>query len=323
MKNRSAFIAVLLTVALSFTLVDPLHIASGKYDSNPYTEIAQQLDQSSTTGVLVLASYADLYKFPIYKYLRDILGTRLAYHGEMVVEYGYEEVLGQASLGEKSFLQYLKSKKISHLIIPGSTAEAGAVFHRWSNLGTINLDLSSQAFTQVLRSGGDFPLALYAVNFSDQIEDAAQFSYSLEWSGVRPEFHQLLRIINEDYYVKFLRKYEESIDVAWVFNGEKAKITFNAASNPDQIFTINLSLVAAYGDKAPPQELQIRHGQDLQFLNLNAGEISSVSFEIKHGESLEIEALLGCRQGISFAPEDQDIREFCYGLRDVIVRTTN
>jgi hypothetical protein len=109
MKNRSAFIAVLLTVALSFTLVDPLHIASGKYDSNPYTEIAQQLDQSSTIGVLVLASYADLYKFPIYKYLRDILGTRLAYHGEMVVEYGYEEVLGQASLGEKSFQDFVDS----------------------------------------------------------------------------------------------------------------------------------------------------------------------------------------------------------------------
>jgi hypothetical protein len=323
MRSRSTIIATLLAVVLGFTLVDPLQIASGKYDSNPYTEIAQQLDQSSTTGVLVLASYADLYKFPIYRYLRDILGTRLAYHGEMVVEYEYDEVLGQASLGEKVFLQYLKSKKISHLIIPGSTAEAGAVFHRWTNLGTINLDLSSQAFTQVLRSGGDFPLALYAVNFTDQIEDAAQYSYSLEWSGVRPEFHQLLRIINEDYYVKFLRKYEESIDVAWVFNGEKAKVLFNAESNPDQLFTINLQFVAAYGDKAPPQELQVLHGQDLKVLYLNAGEISSVSFEIKHGESLEIEALLGCRPGTSFAPEDQDIREFCYGLRDVIVRTTN
>ncbi len=323
MRSRSTIIATLLAVVLGFTLVDPLHVLSGKYDTSPYTEIARQLDKSSTTGALVLASYADLYKFPIYRYLRDVLGTRLAYHGEMVVEYEYDEVLGQASLGEKVFLQYLKSKQISHLVVPLATAETGVVFHRWSNYGTINLNLNSQAFTQVLRTGGDFPLALYAVNFSDELEDTTKHSYSLEWFGVRPEFHQLLRIINEGYRVKSLQKYEESTDVAWVFNGEKAKLLFNAESNPDRLFTINLQFVAAYGFKAPPQELRVLHGQELQVLYLNAGEISSVSFEIKHGESIEVEALLGCRPGTSFAPEDQDIREFCYGLRDVIVRTTN
>jgi hypothetical protein len=74
MRSRSTIIATLLAVVLGFTLVDPLHIASGKYDSNPYTEIAQQLDQSSTTGVLVLASYADLYKFPIYRYFGHAVG---------------------------------------------------------------------------------------------------------------------------------------------------------------------------------------------------------------------------------------------------------
>ena len=143
MKNRSTFIAALLAVVLSFTLIDPFHISSGKYDSNPYTEIAAELNKSSTTGVLVLASYNDYYKFPVFNYLRDILGTRLAYHGEMAVEYQYDEVLAQASLGEESFLQFLQSKNISHLIIPMATVDTASVFHRWSTHGTINLDLNS------------------------------------------------------------------------------------------------------------------------------------------------------------------------------------
>ena len=62
MKIKSTFIAALLAVVLSFTLIDPFHISSGKYDSNPYTEIAAELNKSSTTGVLVLASYNDYYK---------------------------------------------------------------------------------------------------------------------------------------------------------------------------------------------------------------------------------------------------------------------
>ena len=72
-------------------------------------KIAAELEKTSTTGVLVLASYKDFYKFPVYNYLRDILGTRLAYHGEIAVEYGYDEVLTQASLGEESFLRFPSS----------------------------------------------------------------------------------------------------------------------------------------------------------------------------------------------------------------------
>ena len=108
MRNRPSLIAALLAVVLTFALVDPFRVASGRFDSNPYAEIAAELEKTSTTGVLVLASYNDFYKFPVYNYLRDILGTRLAYHGEIAVEYGYDEVLTQASLGEESFLRFLK-----------------------------------------------------------------------------------------------------------------------------------------------------------------------------------------------------------------------
>ena len=321
MKNRPSIIAVLLVVALSFAFVDPLQIASGRYDVNPYTEIEKELNKASTTGVLVLASYADLYKFPVYNYLRDILGTRLAYHGEMVVEYGYDKVLAQASLGEKSFLQYLSSRSISHLIVPMATAETAVVFHRWSTHGTISLDLTSSSFALVQQSIGDFPLAVYKVNFNDQyINNGEPPQYALEWSGVRQNFYELMRITKEWYVVDYVRKYEERVDTAWVFEGEKPKITLKVPNYQTEEFTIDLQFVAAYGDKAPPQVLRISQGSLVKVLKFKAGEVSTVSFTLANGDSINIENVFGCPQGISFDPEGQDIREFCYGLRDIQVR---
>ena len=117
MRNRPSLLAALLAVVLTFALVDPFRVASGRFDSNPYTEIAVELEKTSTTGVLVLASYDDLYKFPVYNYLRDVLGTRLAYHGEIAVEYGYDEVLTQASLGEESFLRFFQLETSLHRLL--------------------------------------------------------------------------------------------------------------------------------------------------------------------------------------------------------------
>ena len=324
MKNRSTFIAAALAVVLSFTVIDPLHITSGKYDSNPYSEIAGELNKSSTVGVLVLASYADFYKFPVFNYLREILGTRLAYRGEVAVEYGYDEVLAQASLGEESFLRYLKSRNISHLIIPMATAETGVVFHRWSTHGTVNLALDSGAYSLVRESSGDFPLALYKVNSPEEFgPHEPPPSYTLEWAGVRPEFYSLLRIIDEGYKVTSSRKYEERIDTAWVFKGEQAKIVFKSPKSPEQVFTVELEFIAAYGNNAPPQVLRLSKDTEVKAVQLRAGQVSTAIFTVKNGESISIENVLGCRQGISFEPNDQDGRWFCYGLRDLKVRVKN
>jgi hypothetical protein len=60
---------------------------------------------------------------------------------------------------------------------------------------------------------------------------------------------------------------------------------------------------------------------NVQVLELNAGEVGTATFLVKDGQTINIESVLGCRTGISFDPEGQDIREFCYGLRELIIRT--
>jgi hypothetical protein len=108
-----------------------------------------------------------------------------------------------------------------------------------------------------------------------------------------------------------------------VFKGEQAEIIFKSSKSPEQVFTVELEFVAAYGDNAPPQVLRLSKGTEVKAVQLNAGEVSAAMFDIKNGESINIESVLGCRQGVSFEPNDQDSRSFCYGLRDLKVRVTN
>lgn len=321
MKNRSTIATALLAVVVAFCFIDPLNAVSGKYDKSPYSGIQKELSKSETSRVLVFASYADLYQFPPFRYLRDIFGTRLAVRGELAVEYGYEEVLSQASLGEESFLRYLQYEHISHLIVPMTTAQTGEVFHRWSEHGSVKINLSSNAFSLVQKSGGSYPLALYSVNHANNSEPLTKPpTYLLRWAGVRPAFHQLLRITEEGYRVRYLQRYEDRVDTAWVFKGEQAILSFISDQNPDQVFSVELQFVAAYGENAPPQVLRIEHNLNTRSVSLKAQEVASITFNMLSGESIKIRDVLGCRQGLSFAPEDQDIREFCYGLRDVKVR---
>jgi hypothetical protein len=105
-----------------------------------------------------------------------------------------------------------------------------------------------------------------------------------------------------------------------VFKGEQADLSFTSDESPDQVFSVELQFVAAYGQDAPPQVLRVEHNLRTRSVSLKAQEVATMTFEMLSGESITIRDVLGCRQGMSFAPEDQDIREFCYGLRDVKVR---
>lgn len=324
MRNRSTLTAVLVAAVLSFAFSDPLHIASGRYDLNPYAEIASELEQPTTTGVLALASYADFYRFPVFSKVRDVFGTRLAAHGEIAAEYGYDEVLAQASLGHENFMRYLRAKSISHLIVPLVNAESGFVFHRWSAHGTVSIDLESDSYSLIQKSGGEFPLALYQIKFDEnQTSSEVSPNYSLTWSGVRPGFYEMLRSIDENYDVNYLRSYEEGTETSWVFKGEQVRMTLNSPNAPDQEFSVEIQFIAAYGGFAPPQVLRISQESKTKVFILKAGEPPKATFILRHGQSIDIENILGCNKGSVFNPVDDDIREFCYGVLDVQVQITN
>jgi hypothetical protein len=260
----------------------------------------------------------------VFSKIRDVFGTRLAVHGEIAAENGYDEVLAQASLGHENFMRYLRANEISHIIVPLVNAESGVVFHRWSAHGTINIDLESDSYSLILKSGGEFPLALYQVNFDEnQTSSEVSPNYSLSWSGVRPGFYQMLRSVDERYVVNYSRSYEEGTETSWVFKGEQVRMTLNSPNAPDQEFSVEIKFIAAYGGFAPPQVLRISQESKIQVLLLKAGEPPTTTFSLRHGQSINIENILGCNKGSSFNPVDNDIREFCYGVLNVQVQVTN
>jgi hypothetical protein len=176
----------------------------------------------------------------------------------------------------------------------------------------------------IRKSGGEFPLALYEVNFEESVVPVEiPPVYSLSWSGVRPGFYDLLRSVDERYEVRYSRNYEEGVETSWVFKGEQVKMTLNSPDTPDQVFQVEIQFIAAYGGFAPPQILRISQDTKVIVLRLKAGEPPTATFEMRNGQSIDIENVLGCNKGTSFNPVDSDIREFCYGVLDIQVRITN
>ncbi len=280
--------------------------------------VKSALESESNSKVLYIASYNDFYEFEVHDYLRAILGRRLAFMGEYVVEGNYEEVLARASLGLVPFLDYLVSNGVTHLLVPEKNYREKLIYHRWSKHGTINIALDDTVFSVDANSGGDNPLMLLRINhkITSQVREVP--SYELTWLGVRENFHSLRRIINEGYLTTYSRAYEERLDVSWVFKGEEVKLLFTSSS-VTQSFKLEVELIAAYGELAPPQLLQIRSKSTNKNVLLKPLEKRVVAFDVKTGDELKIVNLLGCNAGTSFDPDGTDSRLFCYGDTDVRV----
>jgi hypothetical protein len=299
--------AVLFAMALGFSIAGPVN------------QITNALASETHTKVLYIASYNDYYKFDVNDYLRSILGRRLALVGEIVVEGNYDEILARASLGTSQFLEYLKSNKVTHLLLPKATYDTSAIFHRWSNHGTINISLDQSVFTLEAMSGGDSPLALLKINYGTaSIGGKAVPNYEIKWSGVREDFYVLKRAINEDYFTTYARGYPERIDVSWVLHGENAQLTL-VSNSSDQLFNVEIEFIAAYGENAPPQLLRVVSNSESQIVSLFPNVKQKVIMKVLPGDEISITNILGCNIGTSFDPTGTDSRNFCYGVSDVRV----
>jgi len=119
---------------LGVALVDPLEAMSGFSDNGPYSPIKEALSKVDHPRTLMLASFDDFYAIESNYIAR-------AETSDTFVEKGYKTVLVAASFGEQSFNNYLHRHGVTHIIVPRSSADNGFIFHKWGNIGSINLDL--------------------------------------------------------------------------------------------------------------------------------------------------------------------------------------
>jgi|694.fasta_scaffold29832_8 hypothetical protein len=307
---------------LALLMAAALVIALNFSPNSTVSPVESALKSDSHSKVLYIASYNDFYEFEVNDYLRAILGRRLAVMGEFVVEGNYEEVLARASLGLVPFLDYLVANGVTHLLVPEKNYREKLIYHRWSKHGTINIALDDTVFSEEANSGGDNPLVLLRINHERTSQVREVPNYEITWLGVRENFHALRRIINEGYLTTYLRAYEERTDVSWVFKGEELRLLFTSPS-VSQSFILEVEFIAAYGELAPPQILQVRTKDLNENILLMPLEKRVVAFDVKSGDELKVVNLLGCNSGTSFDPVGADSRQFCYGVTDVRVSVTD
>ncbi len=312
------------TGLLSFVFVDPLDVMSGRYESGSQAQLVNLLTDRDTTGVLLIASYDDLYQLEPFRHIRDVVGIRTPLLAERVAELGYADILSMASLGDNEFLNYLVFKGVSHIVVPSSTTERSRIFHRWALQGGIDIELPGNNFEKVLHIGGQFPFDVFRVIVPENfVTYEPPKPYAIDWSDVRETFAPLIRTARELYDYTFFKKYEDLPDTGWVYSDESLKFSINDGLVLPVAYNIELHFVAAYGEFAPDQELEVAVNGVTQSISLRADLVSVLNVRALSGEVISIRNLLPCNSGISFDPYGGSISEFCYGIRDVRVRVVS
>ena len=151
--------------------------------------------------------------------------------------------------------------------------------------------------------------------------------YSLEWSGVRKDFYELQRSIKEVgmYRYDYSNFYLDGTDVSWVLQGidghsEKPEFSIRTPNLLDKPFSVEITLLAAYGGNAPTQIIRVSTPSGAQSVMVAAGKPAIVKLQLSSNELVSFDNVLPCRLPSTFDASNGDQRKFCFGIGDIKVR---
>ena len=308
-------------------VVNPYGVASGNMDIDPYSPIRSELANTKNEKLMLLSSYDDFYSIQSNDKLRRE-------SSEAFVERGYDEILSAASFGDEYFNSYLRSKGVTHILVPISTSERGEIRYKWGELGSIRIKLSEPYFNPVVGTAGDYPVVLYRVDASGEstvVENKP--NYWLNWLDMRAEFYQVVREQREVglYSYEYRKYYESGLDVNWVYSyprvaeklpdiPEIAEFQFRSESPGTVAVNAEITLVAAYGPLAPMQIIRVIHNNESVAYMLTATQPAVVKLQLSNGDKVRFSNVLPCRQPQTFQPGENDWRKYCFGISDIQIR---
>ena len=270
-------------------------------------------------SVLLLSSWDDVYSLEYNNYWRSEVSDDF-------VEARYDEVLDAASLGDEFFNQFLKSKGVTHVLVPESTSVRGQIFHKWGERGSINIDLNSGFFTLVEKKSGPFASALYRVRESGSNTDQnVAADYSLEWSNVDWWFYRSGRSKKEVgmyAYGDYSIGYDSGESSSWFYDlspERSNELVVHFTSKDIKNVNIRLGLLAAYGVNAPDHEVLVESKNFSERLTLTAAGPSYVDVVVESGSEIRIKNVTPCKLPSEFEPNDGSIFKICYGIGTVQV----
>ena len=310
----------LLALVIACLFIDPVRATIGSRDRDSYQVIRDALKEKSNSKSIYLASYDDFYSIEPNFRLR-------AETDESFAETNYNKVLSAASLGDSAFNAYLRQNRITHVVVPLASASKREIWHKWGRLGSVSIRLTPPFFREVARTSGDFPVVLYEVLAVSSLSALENNLYSLEWFGVPKDFYELQRSINEVgmYRYDYSKFYLDGTDVSWVLQGidghsKKPEFYIWTPNLLDKPFSVEITLLAAYGGNAPTQIIRVSTPSGAQSVMVTAGKPAIVKLQLSSNELVSFDNVLPCRLQSSFDSNNGDQRKFCFGIGDIKLR---
>ena len=318
-KIRPILVGVCLTVVV-LCLMNPMGVASGYRDFDIYSDIRSVLSETNNGKLMYFSSDNDFFEFAGTSEIRKQFSADFALEG-------IDETLSAASFGNWSFNKYLNNNKITHVLVPWSSAQRNRVVRKWGVHGNIAIDLKPPFFIRQTVTSGEFPVALYKVVRTEESVWQAS-DYKLKWdASTQEDFYRQRESVREVglYAYEYQSSFRDSSSVSWVMVDDQGvtespafEIETYAPENDE--FLITMEFVAAYGSYAPAQVVAVSSASWTKSVMVTSNRPGRIAFNLASGEQIRISNALPCHSAISFDPGSSDARRFCYGITKITVR---
>ena len=317
---RRLSLSWLLIAVLVVVVSDPLGVLNGNFSRDSYTEIRSALSKSDNSTVLLVGSWDDFYSHEYNDYWRSEMG-------EGFVERNYGEALDAASLGDDYFNQYLRAREITHILVPKSTFDQGAIRHKFANRGSIEIQLGDPYFEVEGVSSGPYVSVLLKVLKTPKVVASADTSaYEITWRNTDWWFYTKQTKMTEAglYGYSYSYFYEWGPTVRWYFDLSPDRsiileLGYVSSSKDLRQVTIELTLVSAYGPNAPEHEVLVSTGGYSEAKTLSPLSPGVFRVTVNTGETVKITNVSACRLPRSFEPTDMSDLKICYGVSKVLI----
>jgi hypothetical protein len=227
-----------------------------------------------------------------------------------------EQVMLHASRGEEDFYGYLKTRGITHILVPVGTTEEPGYWSKWGRYGSIDLEFESSYFEMLATSEGDVPSTLFALKQGVSAETCSQcIPYSVNWEGVRFGFAGMLWSAEQDS-----NSYLDGSRLSWVLAGENPSFEISSQDGKARTYEVAISMVPAFGPQARPQVVGVTTKTGKTIHQLSVGKVTKVSLVVESGVSVGLKSYLPCVVPSAIDPGNTDQRELCYGVTDFTVK---
>jgi len=314
----------LLFTALIILVADPLGILNGNFSQDSYSLMRNELSKTNDAKVLLMGSWDDFYSLEYNNFWRKEVSAEF-------VERNYGDVLNAASLGDEFFNRFLFSNGVTHILVPQSTFNNGVIRHKYSNRGSIEIQLGDPYFeTSSTTSGPYASVLLRAKRPLNPIPDDVDPAYQIYWRNVDWWFYTKQTKITEVglYGYSYQPFYDSGPDVSWFFDlsperSNVLEIGFESKSNSLNQVKAEVTLVAAYGPNAPPHIVTVSTAASTETKTLIAGNPSVFQVNLSVGEKVNIKSVTPCRLPSNFEPTDQGPFKICFGVSKVSIFPEN